>query len=247
MATVLIKQLKKIYDDSESPAIVDLNLSICDGEFFGMLGPNGAGKSTTISIICGLLKPTGGTVMINGIDIAKHPDRIKPLLGLVPQDIALYPSLTATENLTFFAGMYGLRGKELKRRVEECLHMVGLEKSGRQKIATFSGGMRRRTNLAAGLVHKPTILILDEPTVGVDVQSRSMIFENLRELNESGTTIIYATHYMEEAQQLCSNLAILDRGCILEEGHPDELISKRPGCSNLEEVFLEMTGRHVRD
>jgi len=247
MAAIVVRQLAKTYRGSNTPAVNGVDLTIEDGEILGLLGPNGAGKTTTLSILCGLMKPTRGTVRFEGVDVVRHPARAKALIGLVPQDVALYPSLTAAENLRFFARMHGLAGKALATRVDECLSVVGLEESAGRRIGTFSGGMKRRANLAAGLVHKPAILMLDEPTVGIDAQSRNVIFENLHRLNRSGATMIYATHYMEEAEQLCSRVAIMDGGSILKEGPPKRLIEERPTCQNLEQLFLELTGRYLRD
>ena len=247
MPAIAVTQLEKVYRGSDTPAVSGLDLSVETGEIVGLLGPNGAGKTTTLSILCGLLRATRGSVRIQDIDVTRHPGRVKPLIGLVPQDVALYPRLTARENLTFFARMHGLRGDVLKQRVGECLSLMGLERDAGRQIAVFSGGMKRRANLAAGLVHKPPILILDEPTVGIDTQSRHMVFENLRELNRAGTTIIYATHYMEEAEHLCARVVIIDEGKVLKEGPPSQLIDEQPGCESLDQVFLELTGRHLRD
>ncbi|NTU60120.1 MAG: ABC transporter ATP-binding protein, partial [Deltaproteobacteria bacterium] len=225
----------------------DLDLEVEAGEFFGLLGPNGAGKSTTLAVLCGLLHADRGTVHVLGSDVSRSLGRLKQVLGLVPQELAIYPNLTARENLEFFGRMYGLRGKKLRQRVDGCLATVELEASADRLVATFSGGMKRRANLAAALLHEPSVLVLDEPTVGIDAQSRSAIFARLQELNRAGTTVVYATHYMEEAQSLCSRVAILDAGRVLLEGPPRELVAARPGCLNLEQLFLELTGRYLRD
>jgi ABC-2 type transport system ATP-binding protein len=247
-AAVEICRLRKAYPGAEAAAVDGLDLTVERGEFFGLLGPNGAGKSTTLSILCGLLRPDRGTVRVLGLDAATHSGRIKEVLGLVPQEVALYAALSARENLVFFGRMHGLRGATLRRRVDECLALVGLEASADRSVSTYSGGMRRRANLAAGLLHRPAVLVLDEPTVGIDAQSRHAIFERLSELNRSDrVTILYATHYMEEAQQLCSRVAILDQGRVLALGRPAELVEARPGCLNLEQLFLELTGRYLRD
>ncbi len=244
---IVIKDLVKVYKGSSDPALDKISLGIPAGSIYGLLGPNGAGKTTTISILCGLLLPDSGKIMIKGLNIRNHLAEIKQFIGVVPQDIALYPTLTALENLQFIGRMYGLQGHELKSRIDECLHLFGLHKYGRRKIKTFSGGMKRRINLIAGILHQPGILILDEPTVGVDVQSRAVILEYLREINEKGTTIIYTSHYMEEAEHLCSDIAIIDQGRILAEGRPGELIAAQPGSTNLESVFIKLTGRTLRD
>jgi ABC-2 type transport system ATP-binding protein len=246
-AAIRVTGLVKRYHGSDEDTVNGLDLEVCEGEIFGLLGPNGAGKTTTLSIVCGLLKATGGSVEVLSVDVARHPGRIKHLLGFVPQDIALYPTLTGRENLEFFGRMHGLYGAALKKRVDELLAVVGLEKSARRKVATYSGGMKRRANLAAGIIHEPRLLILDEPTVGIDAQSRGLIFENLRELAGAGKTMVYATHYMEEAQKLCTRVAIMDSGRVLQQGPPAQLIAARPGARNLEELFLELTGRSLRD
>jgi ABC-2 type transport system ATP-binding protein len=244
---IRISDLTKIYKGSSDPAIINLSLSIARGEIFGLLGPNGAGKTTTISILCGLFPPTKGSVMIDGMNIRSDMDRIKQIIGVVPQDIALYPTLTAWENLTFFGNMYGLRGKALRDRIMECMTVFGLEKHGKKPISKYSGGMKRRVNLIAGLLHNPKILFLDEPTVGIDVQSRVVILEYLKEINKTGTTIIYTSHYMEEAENLCTNVAIIDRGSIVAMGNPKKLVSEHPEFKNLENIFIHLTGKDLRD
>ncbi|MBM3405659.1 MAG: ABC transporter ATP-binding protein, partial [Bacteroidetes bacterium] len=174
-------------------------------------------------------------------------DAIKHAIGVVPQDLAIYPTLTARENLTFFGKMYGLHGHQLKDRIDECLEMFGLEKSAKKLVSAFSGGMKRRLNLVTGLLHKPKILFLDEPTVGIDVQSKKVILEHLVDVRNEGTTLIYTSHYMEEAENLCSNVAIIDMGKVITLGKPRELLSRHPDCHNLEGIFLKLTGRHLRD
>jgi ABC-2 type transport system ATP-binding protein len=247
MTAITVTGLVKRYRGSDEPAVNGLDLEVRAGELFGFLGPNGAGKTTTLSIVCGLMKATGGSVRVFGEDVLRHPGRIKHLIGFVPQDIALYPTLTARENLEFFGRMHGLGGGPLRERVDELLAVVGLEKTAGRRVSTYSGGMKRRANLAVGIIHRPRLLVLDEPTVGIDAQSRGVIFENLRALNRAGTTMVYATHYMEEAQKLCTRVAILDAGRVLRAGEPQQLIAERPGTRNLEELFLELTGRQLRD
>jgi len=242
-----LKYLTKYYKGSNVPAIDNISLNIDKGEIYGLLGPNGAGKTTTISILCGLFGPTSGNVFIDGMEYQHSAEKIKNIIGVVPQDIALYPSLTARENLTFFGNMYGLKGKHLKSRIEECLELFGLEKNANRRIKTFSGGMKRRINLIAGILHKPKIIYLDEPTVGVDVQSRNVILDHLRDINKEGTTIIYTSHYMEEAENFCSRVAIIDKGNILTEGKPKDLINSKPEYTDLESIFLNITGRALRD
>jgi ABC-2 type transport system ATP-binding protein len=242
-----ITDLTKIYRGSEGPAVDGISLRIEPNEIFGLLGPNGAGKTTTISILCGIFSPTRGTVKIDGFDISRDLEKIKHIIGVVPQDLALYPTLTAMENLTFFGNMYGLKGKALKDRIMDCLHVFGLEKVADKKVANYSGGMKRRVNLIAGLLHHPKVLFLDEPTVGIDVQSRVVILDYLKRINSEHTTIIYTSHYMEEAENLCSRVAIVDRGKIISIGNPKELVKEHPEFKNLENIFIHLTGKEMRD
>jgi len=244
---IKIENVSKSYKGSDSPALNNISLSIPANEVFGLLGPNGAGKTTTIGILCGFLKKDSGAIQINGWSIDKQPNEIRKIIGLVPQDIALYETLTPVENLRFLGNMYGLKGAKLKGRINECLTLMGLDKNKNRLIKTFSGGMKRRLNLVAGILHEPKILFLDEPTVGVDVQSRNVILEHLKQLNKNGTTIIYTSHYMEEAEQLCSSIAIIDLGEIIIQGKPSELVDHEKGHFNLESVFLHLTGRKLRD
>lgn len=242
-----INGLTKFYKDAEKPAIDNISLSVPENEIFGLLGPNGAGKTTTISILCGYLRMGSGSVNIDGFDLGTHKNEIKQIIGVVPQDLALYNTLTAYENLRFFGHFYGLKGKILKNRIFECLELFGLENNANKKLTTFSGGMKRRINLIAGMLHKPRVLFLDEPTVGIDVQSRNVILGHLEDINKQGMTIIYTSHYMEEAERLCSRVAIIDKGHILIQGEPAELLSKYPQCNNLESIFLHITGKDLRD
>jgi ABC-2 type transport system ATP-binding protein len=244
---IKIENLSKIYPGSDEPALDCICVRIPENEIFGLLGPNGAGKTTTIHILCGLLRPTSGEVTIDGLNLDRHRAQIRRIIGVVPQDIALYPTLTAWENLQFIGNMYGLKGKALRQRVEECLDMLGLLRFAGRKIKAYSGGMKRRINLIAGILHRPRLLFLDEPTVGIDVQSRTVILEYLKELNQSGTTVLYTSHYLEEAENFCTQIAILDHGRILVQGRPEELIDNKPECTNLESIFLHLTGRHLRD
>ncbi len=242
-----VRQLVKCYKGSETPAVDGLSFTVREGEIFGLLGPNGAGKTTAISIICTLLPPTAGSVLLCSQDIAKHPSEARALFGLAPQEIALYATLTARENLRYFGRLYGLSGPPLSRRIDECLALAGLENSGDKRVDTFSGGMKRRANLAAAILHAPRLLFLDEPTVGIDAQSRNTILENLTALRDAGTTIVYTTHYMEEAEQLCDRVAVMDRGRIVAEGAPADLVGRAEDCANLEQLFLRLTGKQLRD
>jgi ABC-2 type transport system ATP-binding protein len=241
-----VRDLVKVYRGAERAAVDGLTFRVEEGEIFGLLGPNGAGKTTAISILCTLLRPTAGHVTVGGFEVTSDPRRVRRLIGLVPQEIALYPRLSARENLRYFGRLHGLRGAELTARVAEALATVGLEEHADREVGLFSGGMKRRANLAAGVLHRPRILFLDEPTVGVDPQSRSLILDFLAGLRQRGTTVVYTTHYMEEARQLCTQVAVMDHGRIIAEGPPAELIAHYR-CADLEEVFLQLTGRTLRD
>lgn len=242
-----IQNLTKTFKNAPEPAVNGISLSIKRNEVFGLLGPNGAGKTTTISILCGLFPATGGKVLIDGRDLRTELSSIKNMIGIVPQDIALYPTLTARENLAFYGSMYGLNGKDLKDKIEAWLIKLGLIDASNRRVSTYSGGMKRRVNLIAGVLHNPAILFLDEPTVGVDVHSRNVIIEHLKEINKAGTTIIYTSHHMEEAENFCTRVSIIDNGKILTEGTPAELIKANAGSTNLENVFLNLTNRKLRD
>lgn len=244
---IQINALYKKYKDSDFFSVNNLNLSIEENEIFGLLGPNGAGKTTLISMLCGLIKPTSGKFTINGLSYDNKATQIKKIIGVVPQEYALYPTLTARENLRYFGSMYGLKGKELYRKVDEALEHLGLLKFADKKIETFSGGMKRRVNLIAGILHHPKVLFLDEPTVGVDVQSKNVIIEYLESLNAKGTTIIYTSHHLSEAQDFCTKIAIIDQGKIYIEGSPKSLISDTKNAHNLEDVFISLTGKELRD
>jgi len=220
---VEVNHLSKQYPGSDQPAVRDVSFAIQRGEIFGFLGPNGAGKTTTISMLSCLLKPSGGSVIIAGFDLSRQPNEIKRRIGLVPQDLALYPTLSANDNLLFYGRIYGLAGKQLKQRVDDALKMVGLYDRRHEAVEKYSGGMKRRVNIAAGLLHEPEILFLDEPTVGVDPQSRNFIFDNVEELNRNGVTVLYTTHYMEEAERLCHRVAIIDQGKIVALDSPRAL------------------------
>lgn len=246
-AIIDIQHLTKYYRRTAKPAIDGVSLNIPKGVIFGLLGPNGAGKTTMIRILCGLLAPTSGNVAIGGYSINLHLPEIRKIIGVVPQEIALYPSLTARENLEVFGGICGLRGSGLKSSIDEFLRIFGLEKNRRMQVGRFSGGMKRRLNLIAGLIHRPQILFLDEPTVGIDVQSKNVIVENLFKINREGTTIVYTSHYLEEAENLCSHIAILDEGHVIARGTLIEIRKEYGSSSKLEEIFLELTGKDLRD
>ncbi len=214
----------------ETKAVDGLTFEIHEGEVFGLLGPNGAGKTTTISVLSTLLKPHGGEARIFGASIREDVAGVRAKIGLVPQNISLYPSLTAAENIRFFGRMYGVKPPLLDQRVDELLELVGLDKRRDDRVGVYSGGMKRRLNLAVSLVHQPRLLLLDEPTVGVDPHSREHIFDIIRNLKRGGTAILYTTHYMEEAENLCDRLAIMDEGQIAATGTLNELLATR-GCA----------------
>jgi ABC-2 type transport system ATP-binding protein len=207
----------------ERTAVASIDLAVRRGEIFGLLGPNGAGKTTTISIACGVIPATSGTVKVAGHDIASEPAAAKRAIGLVPQDLALYEDLSARQNLQFFGSLYGLVGGELDKRIAHALEIAQLVDRADEQAKTFSGGMKRRLNLVAGMLHEPTLLVLDEPTVGVDPQSRIHIFDAIRALRDRGMTIIYTSHYMEEVEELCDRVAIVDAGKVVAQGTLAEL------------------------
>ncbi len=204
-------------------AVDHVSFSIAEGEIFGLLGPNGAGKTTTISMISCLIDPTEGDASVAGSSIRSEPLAVKRALGVVPQEIALYPTLSAAENLAFWGRMYGLSGAELKHAVDDALELAGLADRAKERVEKYSGGMKRRINIAAGVLHKPQVLLMDEPTVGIDPQSRNHILETVKELNEAGVTVLYTSHYMEEVEFLCDRIAIMDHGRIIAMGTLNEL------------------------
>jgi len=267
----------------ELRAVDGLSLEVAAGTLLGLLGPNGAGKTTTLSCVAGLLEPTDGKISVGGVDVARDPLTVKKMLGVVPQSLALYPTLSVATNLRLFAGLFGVRGAKIEQRVEWGLALSRLEAKRDSVVATLSGGMKRRLNLACALLHDPPIIICDEPTTGVDPQSRNHIFETIRELHREGRTVIYTTHYMEEVEALCERVAIMDHGKVLVEDELDTLLRGAESDSatafrveleqpesldrvretlrtgglalgkvtahgkNLESVFLDLTGRALRD
>ncbi len=219
---IQVQDLHKDY--GEVYAVQGVSFDVVEGEIFALLGPNGAGKSTTISMLSCLLRPTRGDAQVMGHSIVREPMAVKAAIGVVPQEIALYEDLSAGENLTFWAKMYGLRGAPLKERVEEVLDIVGLADRRKGQVAKFSGGMKRRLNIGIALLNRPQVLIMDEPTVGIDPQSRRNILDGVKEFNRQGMTVLYTTHYMEEAQELADHIAIMDQGQIIRYGTHDELV-----------------------
>ncbi|MDR0537727.1 MAG: ABC transporter ATP-binding protein [Tannerellaceae bacterium] len=246
MPAIEIKSLGKTYKGNNRPAIADLSLSIDEGEIFGLLGPNGAGKTTLIHILCCIQTFDFGEVSILGLHLPRRIMDIKPLIGVAPQDIALYPTLTAMENLRVIGGIFGMKRKAVEERATELLDRFGLAANKNRRIDTYSGGMKRRVNLIAALMHRPRIIFLDEPTVGIDVQSKIMILDSLKDINRDGCTIIYTSHYMEEAENLCTRVGIIDEGHILQSGHPCDLV-RSSGCASLENLYLQLTGKTLRD
>ena len=242
-----IEQLSKKYKGADYYSVSSLDLNIENGEIFGILGPNGAGKTTLISMLCSLIKPTSGSFSINGLNYTNNKQELKQLIGIVPQEYALYPSLTAYENLHYFGSMYGLKGGKLKNSIQEYLEKLGLSEFSNKKIEVFSGGMKRRINLIASILHRPKVLFLDEPTVGVDVQSKNAIIEHLQQLNKEGTTIVYTSHHLNEAENFCTRVAIIDHGKTIVKGKPSELIIDNENAHNLEDVFIAFTGKELRD
>lgn len=246
---VVLDGLTKKYDNK---TVVDhVSLAIEEGEIFGLLGPNGAGKSTMMNMVCSIKKPTMGNIQLFGYDTKKDMNKVKAKLGYIPQELAIHGNLKAWENVELFTSLYGLKGKELKQRVEESLRFVGLEDKREGFAKNFSGGMKRRLNIACAIGHKPELLIFDEPTVGIDPQSRNFILEKIRETNKAGATVIYTSHYMEEIEAICTRVAIMDNGKIIAIGTKEDLVrmvSDQPCDSmSLEEVFLTLTGKKLRD
>jgi ABC-2 type transport system ATP-binding protein len=220
-------------------AVDGVSFHVAEGETYGLLGPNGAGKTTSIAMVVGLLKRDAGSVTIDGISLDRDPLGARARIGYVPQDLAIYPDLSARENLDFFGRLQGLRGAELRQRVDEALELVGLTDRAKERTAGYSGGMKRRLNIAVGLLNRPRLLILDEPTVGVDPQSRSAIIDSIEELQRGGMGVLYTTHYMEEAERLCRRVGIIDQGRLIAEGTAAELVEQ---IGEHDRVTLRATG-----
>jgi ABC-2 type transport system ATP-binding protein len=246
-AIVQVRNITKQYRGSHHPAVSDLSLEITEGSVFGLLGPNGAGKSTLVMMMCGLLAPDDGSISLFGMNVRNKGVAIRTQVGVAPQEIALFPTLTAYENLFYFGRMYGLDGAVIKDRIDTYLTTFDLKEKANDRVQTFSGGMKRRLNLIAALLHQPKLIILDEPTSGVDVQSRNVILDFLVDLATKKTTIIYSSHFLAEAERICTHLAILDAGKLIVAGTPDQVMEKNLGNDNLEQVFLTLTGKNIRD
>jgi ABC-2 type transport system ATP-binding protein len=223
-AIVQVQSLSKRYMPENVLAVDDVSFEIHDGEIFSLLGPNGAGKTTTISMLSCLLAPTGGDALVAGHSVAKAPMKVKEAIGVVPQEIALYNALSARENLLFWGRMYGMSGADLRRRADEVLELVGLADKAKARVGTYSGGMKRRVNIGVGLLHKPRLIFMDEPTVGIDPQSRRNILDTVKDLNHQGMTVLYTTHYMEEAHELSNRVGIIDHGKLIALGTQKELM-----------------------
>ena len=243
VATSLIKTFDSV------PVVNAVSFTVRSQEIFGLLGPNGAGKTTTIRMLSTVLDPDDGDVSIGGHSVAKESDAVRKLIGVCPQELALYPELSATENLVFFGRMAGLSGGEAKERAADILQRVGLADRAKDAVRKYSGGMKRRVNIGIALMSKPQLLFLDEPTVGIDPQSRNHIFDTVLALREEGMSVLYTTHYMEEADRLCDRIGVMDEGRIIALGTPAELKGQigDPNTTTLEEVFLSLTGRSLRD
>src|SRR5687768_628767 len=244
---VQLDNLTKQYPHSSKRAVSELTFEIEEGSVFGLLGPNGAGKSTTVMMLCGLMRPDAGAISMFGLDMLESGVEARKRIGVAPQEIALFPTLTAYENLFYFGRMYGLPASQIRAQIKKYLHIFGLSEKRNKLVNTFSGGMKKRLNLIAALLHQPRLIILDEPTAGVDVQSRNMILDFLNDLKSHGTTIIYSSHVLEEAERICSHLGIIDEGKLISEGTRTAIMQEHNDCKNLEQVFLKLTGKNIRD
>lgn len=241
---IVIEHLIKKYEDIT--AVEDLNLQITKGELFGLLGPNGAGKTTIINILCGLIKSTSGTAKVGHFDVQKETGKVKELIGVCPQETALYPYLTGAENIELFGNLHSMTKEKIETRRSMLLEKLGLTTEAKRKTEKYSGGMKRRLSLTLALIHDPQIAFLDEPTVAMDPQSRHAVWDFIRELKKEDKTVILTTHYMEEAEALCDRIGIIDHGKLIALGSPKELISQFQ-VTNLEEVFINLTGRRIRE
>jgi ABC-2 type transport system ATP-binding protein len=245
-----IADLHKMYPGAWTPALDGLSLRVKTNQIMGLLGPNGAGKTTCINIICGLVKPDKGKVLVFGKDAVSDVQSIRKQIGVVPQQIALFGNMTAWENFRYIGRLYGLAEKEITTRASHLLDRLGLQPHADKRVARYSGGMKRRANIIASLLHEPELIILDEPTAGVDVQSRALIHQFLTEYHRKGKTILYTSHHLDEAEELCDEVVIVDEGKFVISGSPKQLIEQtatQTDCKKLEDVFLHYTGHSVRD
>ena len=245
-AAVSIHHLAYQYAGQPNPVFSSLDLDVMTGERFGLFGPNGAGKTTLMNCMTGLLSFHEGSITLLGNRVLPHQKSFNRLFGFVPQDFSFYQELTPVENLQFFGAWYGLTKIQIRKRTIELLEVLGLAEAGKKQVQKFSGGMKRRVNLAIGVMHEPPVLFLDEPTVGVDVQTRHAVIEYLKELNKNGTTLIYTSHQLKEAEDLCNKIALIDEGKIIAQGTPEQLLAAN-GEANLEGLFIKLTGRAYRD
>ena len=241
---IVVEHLTKKYEDVT--AVEDLSLQIEKGELFGLLGPNGAGKTTVINILCGLIKPTSGAAKVGSFDVQKETWQVRELIGVCPQETAVYPYLTGAENVELFGNLHSMTNENIETRRNMLLEKLGLTQEAKRKAEKYSGGMKRRLSLALALIHNPQVAFLDEPTVALDPQSRHAVWDFIRELKKENKTIILTTHYMEEAEALCDRVGIIDHGKLLTLGPPKDLVLKA-GVTNLEEVFINLTGRRIRE
>jgi len=243
-----VRNLVKVFHSRgrKITAVNDVSFDVFNGEIFGMIGPNGAGKSTTFSMLTTLIKPTSGSIKVAGFDVEKQDDKIRPLIGIVPQKLSLYPLLTARENLELMGDLYGVPKKEMEEKIDYYLKLVGLENSADRFTGGFSGGMKQRLSVIAAVLHDPEILFWDEPSTGLDPQTRNVIWKLARKFNDEGKTLIFTTHYMEEADNLCDRVAVMDSGKLVALDNP-EILKEKTGSTNLEEVFVRFTGEEVRD
>lgn len=243
-SAIELDNLVKKFEDVT--AVDGVSLLVAKGELFGLLGPNGAGKTTAINLLCGLIKPTSGSATVSGYDVQKETAKVKELIGVCPQETAVYPYLTGAENVELFGNLHTMNKRTLKTRRDMLLEKMGLTQDARRKAEKYSGGMKRRLSLILALIHDPQIAFLDEPTVAMDPQSRHAVWDFIKELKKEGKTIILTTHYMEEAEALCDRVGIIDHGKLIALGSPKDLISKAK-VTNLEEVFIKLTGRKIRE
>ena len=241
---IVLENFTKEYKDVR--AVDDLTLHVAEGKIFGMLGPNGSGKTTTINCLSGLVQPTSGNLQVGGHNVQSEPGKVREVLGICPQETALYPFLSGRENIELFGNLYCVPKENLKENVDYVIEKVGLRGDARRRAGKYSGGMKRRVSVAMALVQDPKVVFLDEPTVGMDPQSRRAIWDFVRELKDKGKTILLTTHYMEEAEQLCDEVAIIDHGKLIELGSPDDLKTKN-SAKDLEDVFIQLTGRRIRE
>jgi ABC-2 type transport system ATP-binding protein len=243
-SAIVIENLVKKFEDVT--AVDGVSLQVAKGELFGLLGPNGAGKTTTINILCGLVKPTNGSAKVGGYDVQKEPAKVKELIGVCPQETAIYPYLTGAENVELFGNLHAMNKETVKKRRDMMLEKMGLTQDAKRKAEKYSSGMKRRLSLILALIHDPQIAFLDEPTVAMDPQSRHAVWGFIKELKKEDKTIILTTHYMEEAEELCDRVGIIDHGKLIALGSPEDLISKNK-VNNLEEVFIKLAGRKIRE